>query len=111
MAPCPFCNGSFESTTNHILDTGTDGWQGHAIVCSQCGARGPVCVTRHEARLAWRGDVGLTRRPRSVTPEQWMTLGEIQERLKQSRKTREDIEARHGLGIRAPGWKKEGEIG
>ena len=50
MNHCPFC-GSTTTVAVHLM-LGPE-WTGHAMECSACGARGPVCVKRAEAVERW----------------------------------------------------------
>jgi hypothetical protein len=49
---CPFCNGNPTIEKNEMLFWGE---------CESCGSRGPIGMTKDEARIFWNGDMMLGR--------------------------------------------------
>ena len=59
LAHCPFCGSKMSGRTEYELDGDIYGRMAHAVVCSNCSARGPFGLngeenrSRTEARRAW----------------------------------------------------------
>ncbi len=113
--PCSKCGETFivNIPTGHLPDPTKDGYQTYHAACSECGCKGPECMTKEEAYTAWNEQEGKVSLVAYVRPKDGVILYKQKcprrgwEILKgEAKRIRQQVEAIAPNGI-VPDWPEK----